>query len=74
MAKRRMHLGFDFSYTHMGGRWRMPGAWPGAILPDMGMHEEMARIAECGLPDLIFPGDGTGVPGTWRGSRDAAAA
>jgi len=26
MAKRRMHLGFDFSYTHMAGRWRMPGA------------------------------------------------
>jgi hypothetical protein len=74
MAKRRMHLGFDFSDTHMGGHRRRPGVWPGAILPDIGMHEEMARIAERGLLDLIFPGDGTGVPGTWRGSRDAAAA
>ena len=74
MAKRRMHLGFDFSYTHMGGRWRLPGAWPGRIFPDIGMFEEMARIGERGLLDLIFSGDGTGVPDTWRGSRDAAIA
>jgi FMN-dependent oxidoreductase (nitrilotriacetate monooxygenase family) len=72
MAKRRMHLGFDFSYTHMGGRWRMPGSWPGRVFPDIEMFEEMARIGERGLLDLIFSGDGTGVPDTWRGSRDAA--
>lgn len=68
----RMHLGFDFSYTHMGGRWRMPGAWPGRTFPDVEMFEEMARIAERGCLDMIFSGDGTGVPDTWRGSRDAA--
>ncbi|MDO9709255.1 NtaA/DmoA family FMN-dependent monooxygenase [Paracraurococcus lichenis] len=72
MARRRMHLGFDFSYSHMGGRWRMPGAWPGHTFPDVGMLEEMARIAERGLLDIVFSGDGTGVPDTWRGSRDAA--
>ncbi|MBK1657629.1 NtaA/DmoA family FMN-dependent monooxygenase [Paracraurococcus ruber] len=72
MAKRRMHLGFDFSYSHMGGRWRMPGAWPGHTFPDVAMFEEMARIAERGLLDIVFSGDGTGVPDTWRGSRDAA--
>ena len=72
MSRRRMHLGFDFSYSHMGGRWRLPGAWPGRTFPDVAMYEEMARIAERGLLDLIFSGDGTGVPDTWRGSRDAA--
>ena len=67
-----MHLGFDFSYTNMGGRWRLPGSWPGHTFPDVGMFEEMARIAERGCLDMIFSGDGTGVPDTWRGSRDAA--
>ncbi len=70
--KPRMHLGFDFSYTHMGGRWRMPGAWPGRTFPDVAMYEDVARIAERGCLDMIFSGDGTGVPDTWRGSRDAA--
>jgi alkanesulfonate monooxygenase SsuD/methylene tetrahydromethanopterin reductase-like flavin-dependent oxidoreductase (luciferase family) len=32
----------------------------------------MARTVERGLLDMVFSGDGTGVPDTWRGSRDAA--
>ena len=36
------------------------------------MYEDVARIAERGCLDMIFSGDGTGVPDTWRGSRDAA--
>jgi FMN-dependent oxidoreductase (nitrilotriacetate monooxygenase family) len=72
MTKPKLHLGFDFSYTHMGGRWRLPGGWPGRTFPDVEMYEEVARIAERGLFDMIFSGDGTGVPDTWRGSRDAA--
>jgi FMN-dependent oxidoreductase (nitrilotriacetate monooxygenase family) len=67
-----MHLGFDFSYSHMGGRWRMPGAWETHTYPDVAMYEDVARIAERGMLDLLFSGDGTGVPDTWRGSRDAA--
>ena len=72
MTKRRIHLGFDFSYCHMGGRWRMPGAWPGRTFPDVTMYEDIARLAERGCLDMIFSGDGTGVPDSWRGSRDAA--
>ena len=67
-----MHLGFDFSYNHMGGRWRLPGSWERHTFPDVAMYEEIARIAERGCLDLLFSGDGTGVPDTWRGSRDAA--
>jgi FMN-dependent oxidoreductase (nitrilotriacetate monooxygenase family) len=68
---KRMHLAFDLSYIHMEGRWRMPGAWPGRY-PDVAMFEEIARIAERGLLDMLFSGDGTGVPSTWARSRDAA--
>lgn len=68
----KMHLAFDFSYAHMGGRWRMPGAWPGRTFPDVGFYEDLARLAERGKLDMVFSGDGTGVPSTWRGSRDAA--
>ena len=59
--KKRMHLAFDFSYIHMDGRWRMPGAWPGMTYPDVAMFEAMARIAERGRFDMLFSGDGTGV-------------
>ena len=72
MTLPKMHLGFDFSYTHLGGRWRLPGGWPGRVFPDVAMFEQIARIAERGRLDLVFSGDGTGVPDTWAGSRDAA--
>lgn len=67
-----IHLGLDFSYNHMGGRWRLPGALGGHVFPDVALYEEVARVAERGCLDLLFSGDGTGVPDTWRGSRDAA--
>jgi long-chain alkane monooxygenase len=69
---KRMHLAFDLSYIHMEGRWRMPGAWAGRAYPDVALFEEIARIAERGLLDMLFSGDGTGVPSTWAKSRDAA--
>ena len=72
MPKPKMHLGFDFSYTHMGGRWRLPGAWPGRTFPAIDMYEDVGRLCERGKMDFLFSGDGTGVPDTWRGSRDAA--
>jgi FMN-dependent oxidoreductase (nitrilotriacetate monooxygenase family) len=50
----------------------MPGAWPGRTYPDVAVFEEIARIAERGLFDMLFSGDGTGVPSTWEGKRDAA--
>lgn len=69
---KKMHLGFDFSYSHMGGRWRLPGAWENHTFPDIDMFENVARLAERGCLDMLFSGDGTGVPDTWKGSRDAA--
>ena len=69
---RRMHLAFNLSYTHMNGRWHLPGSWDDRVFPDVTLYEDAARLAERGLLDMLFSGDGTGVPDTWGGSRDAA--
>jgi len=71
-VKKKMHLAFDISYTHLDGRWRMPGSWVGKTYPDLGIYEEIARISERGCIDMLFFGDGTGIPDTWGGSRDEA--
>src|SRR5258708_1215365 len=70
MSKTKMHLAFDLSWTHLEGRWRMPGSWTGRVYPDLGMFKEIASIAERGCIDMLFFGDGTGIPSTWRGSQD----
>ena len=71
-ARPLMHLGLDVSYIAMGGRWRDPAALRGRRFPDVELYEDVARLAERGLLDMIFSGDGTGVPDTYGGSRDAA--
>lgn len=68
--KPHMHLCFDVSWAHMEGRWRMPGSWTGRNFPDLAVYEEIARIAERGLIDMLFCGDGSGVPATWKGSYE----
>jgi long-chain alkane monooxygenase len=70
--KKHIHLGYDLSWTHLDGRWRTPGSWSHAQFPDVRMYEEIAGIAERGLLDFIFFGDGSGIPNTWAGSIDAA--
>jgi FMN-dependent oxidoreductase (nitrilotriacetate monooxygenase family) len=70
---KKMHLGIDLSFTHSDGRWRTPGSWAHRIYPDLTMFEDFARIAERGCLDMIFFGDGTGIPATWRGTEEAGA-
>lgn len=70
--KPQMHLAFDISWTHMEGRWRLPGSWSGRNFPDLSIYREIASIAERGLIDMLFFGDNTGIPNTWRGSPDEA--
>jgi FMN-dependent oxidoreductase (nitrilotriacetate monooxygenase family) len=69
---KKIHLGYDLSWTHLDGRWRSPGSWSHTQFPDIRLYEEIAQIAERGLLDFIFFGDGSGIPSTWRGSIDAA--
>jgi FMN-dependent oxidoreductase (nitrilotriacetate monooxygenase family) len=70
--KPQMHLAFDLSWTHLEGRWRLPGSWGGCVFPDMSIYKEIASIAERGLIDMLFFGDNPGIPGTWRGSFEEA--
>lgn len=66
MPKQQMSLAFDISWTQVETMWRDPGSWVGTNYPDVGLFEEVARVAERGLFDMIFFGDGTGVPNTWK--------
>ncbi|MDI9918142.1 NtaA/DmoA family FMN-dependent monooxygenase [Rhodococcus sp. IEGM 1379] len=67
-----MALAFDLSFTHTEGRWNVPGSWTGADYPDLHMFTELARTAERGGIDMLFFGDGVGIPDTWENSADAA--
>jgi hypothetical protein len=49
----------------------MPGSSVGRHYPDIGLFEDIARIAERGLFDMIFFGDGSGIPNTWEGGIGA---
>jgi FMN-dependent oxidoreductase (nitrilotriacetate monooxygenase family) len=71
-VERKLKLAVDLSFTHTDSRWRLPGAWANRSYPDLKMFEEFARIGERGLLDLLFFGDGTGIPDTWEGSLDEA--
>jgi FMN-dependent oxidoreductase (nitrilotriacetate monooxygenase family) len=72
--KPQMHLAIDVSWTQVETTWREPGARVGRHYPDVGLFEDIARVAERGLIDLIFFGDSTGIPNTWKGSIEDAVA
>ena len=63
-----MHLAYDLSFTHTEGRWARAGSWIGRDFPDVRMYMELAQTAERAGVDMLFFGDGSGVPSTWRGS------
>ena len=71
--KTKMHLAFDLSFTHTDGRWRTAGSWAHRTYPDLSMYEDLARIAERGCIDMLFFGDGTGIPATWQNSEEVGA-
>ncbi|WP_203615785.1 NtaA/DmoA family FMN-dependent monooxygenase [Streptomyces sp. SID13726] len=67
-----MHIGYDLSFTHTEGGWARPGSWTGLDFPDVRMFMELARTAERAGVGLLFFGDGTGIPSTWRGGIEPA--
>ncbi|NUU06198.1 NtaA/DmoA family FMN-dependent monooxygenase [Leifsonia sp. C5G2] len=67
-----MHIAYDLSFTHTEGRWAQPGSWVGRQFPDVRMYLEVAKTAERAGVDMLFFGDGSGIPSTWRGSIDPA--
>ena len=70
--KKKIHLAFDLSWTTVETHWRLPGSWVDRHHPNIGMFEEVARTAERGGFDMIFFGDSTGIPDTWKGSIEDA--
>ncbi len=70
--KPRIHLALDFSWTQVETDWRQRTSWVNRSYPDVGLFEDLARIAERGLFDLIFFGDSTGIPNIWEDSIEAA--
>ncbi len=70
--KKKIHLALDLSWTHVETQWRQPGSWVGPDYPSPGLFEDMARLAERGGLDMIFFGDGTGIPDTWEGGIEDA--
>ncbi len=72
MVSRKIHLAFDLSMTHLDGRWRSRGSWVGRTYPNSSIFEEIAQLAERGCIDMLFFGDGTGIPNTWKNSEEDA--
>ncbi|WP_440708538.1 NtaA/DmoA family FMN-dependent monooxygenase [Herbiconiux sp. YIM B11900] len=68
----QMSLALDLSFSHHQGRWRLPGSWAGRDFPDLRMYRELLLAAERGCLDMVFFGDGTGIPSTYGASIDPA--
>jgi len=67
-----IHIAFDLSFTHTEGAWARPGSWVGLDFPDVRMYMQLAQTAERAGVDMLFFGDGSGVPSTWRQSIEPA--
>jgi FMN-dependent oxidoreductase (nitrilotriacetate monooxygenase family) len=70
--KKQIHLALDLSWTNVETQWRLPGSWVDKHHPNIGMFEEVARVAERGGLDMIFFGDSSGIPNTWKDSIEDA--
>jgi FMN-dependent oxidoreductase (nitrilotriacetate monooxygenase family) len=67
-----IHLAADISFLHTDYLWRMPGSWVG--YPYYGtseFYEDIARVAERGVMDMLFFGDTGGTPEDFGGSHEA---
>jgi long-chain alkane monooxygenase len=67
-----IHLAADLSFLHTDYLWRMPGSWVG--YPYYGtseFYEDIARIAERGVMDMLFFGDTGGTSEDYGGNHHA---
>ena len=66
-----IHLAADLSFLHTDYLWRMPGSWVGYPYYNAEFYEDMARIAQRGVMDMLFFGDTGGTPEDYGGNHDA---
>ena len=52
---KQIHLALDVSWTQVESAWRLPGSWVGRHYPDVGLFEDIVRIAERGLDKAGMP-------------------
>jgi long-chain alkane monooxygenase len=67
-----IHLAADISFLHTDYLWRMPGSWVG--YPYYGtseFYEDLARVAERGVMDMLFFGDTGSTSEDYGGSHEA---
>src|SRR3954462_1450496 len=67
-----IHLAADISFLHTDYLWRMPGSWVGYdyySTPEF--YEDIARIAQRGVMDMLFFGDTGGTPEDSGGNHEA---
>ena len=67
-----IHLAADLSFLHTDYLWRMPGSWVGYdYYSTSEFYEDIARIAQRGVMDMLFFGDTGGTPEDYGGNHDA---
>lgn len=66
-----IHLAADLSFLHTDYLWRLPGSWIGYPYYQAEFYEDMARIAQRGVMDMLFFGDTGGTPEDYGGSHEA---
>ena len=67
-----LHLAIDCSFIHTDHLWKTPGSWVGYQYYGPDFYEDIARIAERGVFDMIFFGDAAETPELFGGNFDTA--
>ena len=67
-----IHLAADLSFLHTDYMWRLPGSWVGYdYYSTSDFYEDIARIAQRGVMDMLFFGDTGGTPEDYGGNHEA---
>ena len=67
-----IHLAADLSFLHTDYLWRLPGSWIGYdYYSTSEFYEDIARIAQRGVMDMLFFGDTGGTPEDYGGNHEA---
>jgi len=67
-----LHLAADVSFIHTDHLWRTQGSWVGYPYYGPDFYEDLARLAERGIFDMLFFGDAAETPEIYGGNFDAA--
>lgn len=65
-----MHLAVDCSFIHTDHLWAMAGSWQNYKYYGPDFYEDVARIAQRGMFDMIFFGDAAETPENFGGNYD----